>query len=315
MTFFFSKFENYLKYELNRSPLTVEAYIRDLHEFACWLSGGNFDIFIPQDVTTSDIRAWIGSMARRSSATTIRRKTQSLRAFFRWLVKTGHIAANPASSVILAKIAKPLPEFVRESEMEKILADTPHVPVSACSGPHELKEQALQLRNHLILNILYSIGIRQAELLLLNDSHISLTRMEAKVTGKRNKQRVVPIAPELAEEIKEWQTLRDRIYPDLPVPAPLLPGRSGNMSKPMLYKIVREGLASTGSAKKSPHVLRHTFATAMLNDGANLDTVREMLGHASLATTQIYTHLSFRELKKNYDTAHPRAGKTRKGLD
>ncbi len=304
---FFSKFENYLKYELNRSLLTVEAYMRDLREFAIWLSGGEIDIFNPRDVTPTDIRAWISSMARRSSATTIRRKTQSLRAFFRWMVKTGYIDTNPASNVILAKISKPLPEFVRENEMENLLLDKPS---SDLSESDNLKNHAIRLRNHLILNFLYSTGLRQAELLLLDDSHISLTRLEAKVTGKRNKQRVVPIAPELAEEIKEWQQLRDKIYPDLPSPAPLLPGRTGKMSKPALYKIVHDGLASTGSAKKSPHVLRHTFATAMLNDGANLDTVREMLGHASLATTQIYTHLSFRELKKNYDSAHPRATTT-----
>ena len=127
------------------------------------------------------------------------------------------------------------------------------------------------------------------------------------MTGKRNKQRIIPLPDPLLKEIADWQRIRNDAFPTLPHPAPLFPGEKGTLSKMQLYRIVKENLASTSAAIKSPHILRHTFATSMLNHGANLDTVKEMLGHASLTTTEIYTHLTFEQLRKNYNSAHPRA--------
>jgi len=169
------------------------------------------------------------------------------------------------------------------------------------------------MRDHLILNLLYSTGLRQAELLTLRDCDISFSAAEAKVTGKRNKQRIVPLPPQLLDEIAEWQKERDARHPGLAYPAPLFPGNKVSLSKMQLYRIVKDALAGTTSAARSPHVLRHTFATSMLNHGANLDTVKEMLGHASLTTTEIYTHLTFDQLRKNYDNAHPRAREGKEG--
>lgn len=293
------EFISYLSHELNRSPHTVEAYIRDISGFQSWLTGKSAIPFHPASVTMTDIRAWIGELAKTDSPSTLRRKTQSLRAYFRWLLKQGKVSANPAADVTLAKKGKHLPEFVRENEMEDLLS----------SPPTTIKEDDTYTatRNRLIISILYSTGIRQAELLGLRDSDISFSSKEAKVTGKRNKQRIIPLPETLLKEIADWQRIRNEAFPSLPSPSPLFPGEKGSLSKMQLYRIVKEYLSTTSAAAKSPHVLRHTFATAMLNHGANLDTVKEMLGHASLTTTEIYTHLSFEQLRKNYDSAHPRS--------
>lgn len=297
----FDGFLTYLRYELNRSRNTVEAYSRDLQQFAEWLNPDSSHPLDPASITSSDIRAWLASRASSDSATTLRRKTQSLRSFFRWMMRRHMIESNPASDVVLAKKPKRLPEFVREGDMEKIL-EIPRSENYDTSDEPSFEE----CRDHLIINILYSTGIRQAELLGLKDSDISFSSAEAKVTGKRNKQRVIPIPAPLLEEIREWIRMRDSRLERIS-PQPLFPGRRGPMSKSQLYGIVHRMLSPSTSQAKSPHVLRHSFATAMLNHGANLDSVREMLGHASLSTTEIYTHLSFDQLKAAYRTAHPRS--------
>lgn len=293
-------FITYMKVELNRSTLTIEAYHRDLIQFFDWLKGTNPEGIIYEEITTSDIRAWLSYLATNDSANTIRRKTQSLRAFFKWLRKQKIIKSNPAADVILAKKKKSLPEVVREEEMEAILT------------PGEGDNSYTQIRNHLILNILYSTGIRQAELLALKDSDINFSSQEMKVTGKRNKQRVIPLPTPLLKEIKEWQSIRDYKFGSIETPnyeySPLFPGKKGRpLSKMQLYRIVNNGLEASSSPQKSPHILRHSFATAMLADGANLDTVKEMLGHSSLTTTEIYTHLTFEQLRDTYLQAHPRS--------
>lgn len=298
-----ASFLKYMLLELNRSGHTAEAYGRDLREFAAHL-GEDPEAFIGGRVSSADIRGWLAALAREGvSPRSLRRKTQALRAYFRWLMKRGEVGSNPAAEVQLAKIGKKLPEFVREQEMEDIL-DTP-----APGG-----DPALRMRNHLILNLLYSMGIRQEELLRITDADISEYAKEIRVTGKRDKTRVIPVADELIEEIKQWQKVRDSLY-DLPKPAPLICSARGGLSKAGLYKIVHEELLPTNATHKSPHSLRHTFATSLLNGGAEINSVKELLGHASLQSTQIYTHLSFADLRKAYDSAHPRAAGDGHGSD
>ncbi len=288
-------------HELNCSRHTVEAYCRDISQFIVWLgiskdkTGQGTDTdFDPNTITTNDIRAWLGSLAKEDSALTLRRKAQSLRAFFRWLLQRGDISLNPATDLTLAKAPQRLPEFVKEQEIEEVIANF---------DISNFREH----RARIILLMLYSTGLRQEELRTLTDADISFSLREAKVTGKRSKQRIVPLPSELLEEIATWQRARDIRYPSLSSPKPLIAGKSGAISKKTLYDIVKNALATTSAIRKSPHVLRHTFATAMLNDGASLDSVKEFLGHSSLSTTQIYTHLSFNELKKSYTAAHPRS--------
>lgn len=291
------KFLSHLETEQRSSGHTVEAYGRDIRQFAGWLcDSADISEFDARSVTTSDVRAWIGSLADEGrTATTLRRKAQSLRAFFKWGMKAGLFQGNPASDISLAKKRKPLPNFIKEAELEEILA----------TQPADFKS----MRTHTVLSLLYSLGLRQAELLSITDSDINLTAKELRVTGKRNKQRVLPLPKELCNEIAEWQRVRNMQYPNLTSPAPLIAGPHGRLSRETLYKIVREGLAEVSAGRKSPHTLRHSFATAMINHGADLDAVKEMMGHSSLSTTQIYTHLSYKELLANYRGAHPRNNK------
>lgn len=288
------EFLEYIIVELNRSRLTADAYGRDIRDFAAWTGAAVPAEWDYASVTASDIRAWLGEQARHGAKpVTIRRKTQSLRAFYHWARRRNLVTKNPAAEIVLAKLPKPLPQFARENEVEEILS-------RPCLTFAERRARFAVL-------MLYSLGLRQAELLTITDADISRTALEIKITGKRSKQRVVPVPPALMEEIEAWQRLRDEKYPGLPHPAPLLAGPHGALSKESLYRMVHEALAPVHATKKSPHLLRHSFATAMLADGGDLNSVKEMLGHASLQTTQVYTHLSFRQLRENYN-AHPRAG-------
>lgn len=273
----------------------MEAYCRDIEQFVCWLApDGGWSTFNPESVTTGDIRAWLTSIATEDSALTLRRKTQSLRAFFRFLLKRDIIPSNPASDVVLAKAPKHLPEFVKENEIEDIVTSY---------NPADFRS----LRQHIVMLLLYSTGLRREELRTITDADIDFSLREVKVLGKRSKERTVPLPEELLQEIRNWQSVRDAKFPDLPNPKPLIAGSSGALSRAAIYGIVRDALSASSAQRKSPHILRHTFATSMLNNGASLDAVKEFLGHASLSTTQIYTHLSFAELKKAYSSAHPRS--------
>lgn len=288
------EFLKYLESEERASVHTVEAYGRDLHQFAEWLNESE----VPwENVRPADVREWIGTLADEGMApATLRRKAQSLRAFFRWGRIRDMFLSNPAADTPLVKKRRRLPDFVKEGDMEILLGDS-------------LPEDFSAARTHIILTLLYSLGLRQAELLGLSDADIRADGLELRVTGKRNKQRVLPVPPQLKAIIGQWQKMRDKHYPDLPAPRPLIAGPHGALSKEMLYQIVRQGLAGVSTGRRSPHTLRHSFATAMLNHGADIDAVREMLGHTSLQTTQIYTHISYKELMANYAGAHPRSRK------
>ncbi|MDE6480083.1 MAG: tyrosine-type recombinase/integrase [Muribaculaceae bacterium] len=288
-------FLRYLELELNRSKLTADAYGRDLREFAEFL-GKDDDMSDAETITTTDVRAWLADMARNGlSPRSLRRKTQAARAFFRWIQKQGIIPNNPAAEVQLAKIGRKLPEFVREQEMETLL-DNP-----VLGG-----DPALNIRNKLIINILYSCGIRRDELAKITDADIDFHQKEIRVHGKRDKTRIIPVADQLLNEIKEWQTVRDSLY-SLPSPTPLICSKRGKLTGRAIYDIVHNLLLGTGATHKSPHSLRHTFATSLLNNGAEINSVKELLGHSSLQSTQIYTHLTFSDIRKAYDEAHPRS--------
>lgn len=292
--------EEFLKYfelELNRSALTIDAYRRDLLEMAAHL-GLSQDLSDAASVTTTDLRAWIAEMSRVGlSARSLRRKTQAARAFFRWMQKQRLIDVNPAAEIKLAKIGRKLPEYVREQEMEELLDETP-------------AEEAgiLDVRNHLILSILYCCGIRRDELVKITDADIDVHSGELRVHGKRNKTRVIPLAYELISKIRTWQQIRDSHF-GLPTPAPLICSARGALSGKAVYRIVHGMLEGTGATHKSPHSLRHTFATSLLNGGAEINSVKELLGHSSLQSTQIYTHLTFNDIRKAYNSSHPRAKK------
>lgn len=301
-----ARFSSYLRHELNRSKLTVEAYERDLRQFSGWITCYNPDMFQPRDVTLSDVRAWLASLARQGvTPRSLRRKTQSLRAFFKFLLKTKEISSNPTKDLILPKLPKPLPDNIPADEIEKILSMEETVIENESSSLDQTTLEA-ETRDHLIIELLYSLGIRRAELIAITDADISPSASEIKITGKRSKQRVVPVPEKLMLHIIRWQKMRDSIWRLAESPRPLFVVKGKRITPWQVYNIVRKALSGVAAKKKSPHALRHSFATTMINEGADLDTVKEFLGHASLATTQIYTHISFKDMKHAYDAAHPR---------
>lgn len=294
-----NRFLDYLRYELNRAPLTVEAYELDIRQFIQWLSPQAPDQIDFTLITSSDVRSWLSSLAKKGeSPRTLRRKIISLRSFYKWMMKTGKVKTSPLLNVPLPKIPKPLPDLVKHGEIESAINDIRQL------DKDENPDAKLKV---LILELLYTLGIRRAELVGLNDHDVSFLQGEVKVTGKRSKQRVIPVPQKLIELIKDWQQFRDSSQISLEEDDPLLTIKGKRISPNQVYKIVHESLSLSTARKKSPHALRHSFASGMLNGGADIDSVREFLGHASLATTQIYTHISLNEIKKAYKTAHPRS--------
>ena len=288
------KYLQYIKLELNLSEHTQVAYGNDLRQWEQFLTGGGEQLDVAS-VTASDIRAWLLQLSGSGdSARTLRRKVQAVRSFYKWLMRNGTVVVNPAASVELARIPKRLPQLVREDSVDSLLDS-------------KIDDTDFeQVRNRLIVMMLYETGMRRADLIGLLDKNVDTTKCELKVHGKRDKDRIIPFGTELADWIEKYRSLRE----DQALAGEhFFVRESGEPLYPMLvYRIVREALTEAGvTSKRSPHVLRHTFATAMLNDGAALNSVKELLGHESLATTQIYTHVTFSELKNNYKLAHPRA--------
>ena len=297
-------FLDYLRYELNRAQLTVEAYETDILQFQQWLSPDNPQNIHFPSVSSSDIRAWLASLAKKGdSPRTLRRKIISLRSFFKWMLKTGRIKHSPLRDVPLPKIPRPLPDFIKPDEIEKALDNL---------KPEDSEDNPERLLEALVVEILYTLGIRRAELIGISDEDVDYNKSEIKVTGKRAKQRVVPVPEKLMAKIKKWQKTRDLNYEFALPDHPLFVVKGKRITPNQVYRIVHSALGESSARKKSPHALRHSFASGMLNGGAEIDSVREFLGHASLATTQIYTHISLNEIKKAYSSAHPRACESKK---
>lgn len=287
-------FLEYLIADRGYSPRTVATYRDDLIAFGNYfrkLDGG----LTWQTVDSDVVRGWIVAETDRSvSPRTVKRALSSLRSFFRYLVRTGAITRNPMLRVQNPKTGSVLPAFVREQEMDRLFDDV----VFPASGKGQ--------RDRLILLTFYTTGVRISELIGLDVADVSLTAGELKVTGKRDKQRIIPFGSELAREMAAYIGGRE----DRDVfGAPLFTNAAGRrIGQAEVRRTVRKYLSMvTMQKKKSPHVLRHTFATVMLNNGAEIEAVKELLGHESLSTTQIYTHTTFAELKKEYEHAHPRA--------
>lgn len=296
------KFLDYLQYELNRAPLTIEAYRLDILQFQEWISPENPSNVDFSSVAANDVRAWLAFLAKSGDTPrTLRRKIISMRALFRWMVKTEKIKASPIRDIPLPKISKPLPDLIKQEEIEHAIQNLQHQ-----------EDSSLPVMKGLIVDMLYSLGIRRAELISIDDSHIDFSKGEVKVTGKRSKQRVIPVPQRLLDKIQAWQRIRDKEEEKTVTESPLFLMKGKRITPQQVYKIVNEALSESTARKKSPHALRHSFASGMLNGGAEIDSVREFLGHASLATTQIYTHISLNEIKKAYATSHPRSLKNKK---
>ena len=288
-----NQFLDYLRYERNASPQTVQTYEESLRAFESYLTFRDNGLSL-DSVDTDLIRDWMESlMDKGNSASTINKNLSALRSFYRFALKRELVKKDPAHAVTGPKKSKPLPQFLREGEMNRLLDEL------------EWDSSFNNVRARTILLLFYEAGLRRSELIGLDDKDIDFEAAQLKVTGKRNKQRIVPFGAELAETLKDYKAKRQEEFGETSG-ALFLSDKGERISGAQVYQIVRKYLSMVTSLKKrSPHVLRHTFATAMLNNGAGLETIKSLLGHESVSTTEIYTHTTFEQLKRIYKEPEP----------
>jgi len=289
-------FLKYISFEKRYSKHTVISYQSDLAQFTNYISE-QFKCGDLSSATQIMVRSWVLSlMDAGTSPRTVNRKIASLRSYYKFLIKRGEIEKDPTIKVRLLKTQKDLPSFADEKELVNLL------------DKFEFTHDFEGLRQKLIIELLYGTGIRLSELIGLKDSDINHSQNTLKVLGKRNKERIIPIAAPLLGLITQYKNEKNHVFGGNPN-AFLLVNNKGDRAYPMMiYRIVNSFLNMVSSTeKKSPHTLRHTFATHLLNKGADLNAVKDLLGHSSLAATQVYTHNSLEKLKSVFDQAHPKA--------
>lgn len=291
-----SSFLRHLQYEKRSSHNTVLAYENDLQQFSQFLQA----TFSQADISTaahSMIRSWIVKLVEDGiGPSSVNRKIACLRTFYKFLLRQNAITNDPMGKINVLKTRKKLPEFVKEADMVNLLDN------------HAFPETFDGHRDRLILEMFYGTGIRLSELLHLKDNNVDLLNRTIKVLGKRNKERIIPFSTGLVLLIKNYLTIRNRDV-EMKAHGNLFVRSDGEPCYPMMiYKTVRKYLDRFPTVnKRSPHVLRHTYATHLLNKGAELNAVKDLLGHTSLAATQVYTHNSMEKLKKVFEQAHPKA--------
>ncbi len=291
------QFLDYLKYERRASEHTRSSYSIDLKQFEQYMEENFPDISLLECESVM-VRAWMMELLESDiTARSISRKLSALRAFFRYHTKLGNVRTNPLEAIIAPKISKRLPQFVEMNEMDNLFKE-------------ELFEDSFEgWRDRLIIELFYVTGMRLSELINLTRSSFDLYECQVKVLGKRNKERIIPFSPRVKAVIEKYLQLLDENHPEISKKSFIFVAQNGNKIYPLaVYRIVRKYLdLVTTIDKRSPHVLRHTFATHLLNNGADINAIKEILGHSSLAATQVYTHNSIEKLKNIYNQAHPRA--------
>lgn len=296
-----NKFIDYLRYEKNYSSHTEISYLNDVTQFEDFVVNkiGNF---IPSEIDSDIVRIWISTLIERGmKPSTVNRKLSSLKTFFNCLEKKEYVSTNPVKPVSSLKTSKRLPVFVNYKAMTRILDD-----------PDNYSDDFKGCRDQFLIELLYVTGMRRSELISLKDIDVDLSACTVRVTGKGNKQRFIPFSDETKKKIIQYIDIRDA---NVKNKSPFLfVKEDGEKLYPKLvYNIIHDHLNNISTlSKKSPHVIRHSFATEMLNNGAEINAVKELLGHSSLSSTEIYTHVTFDEMKKSYQKAHPRANKYRR---
>lgn len=290
-------FIGYLRKEKRYPPHSLISYSNDLNQFYSFLEE---ELKLPETHKPEhhDVRAWVVSlMEKELNPRTVNRKITALRSYFKFLKREGLIDNNPTQKITALKVKKQIPQFANEPDMERLFNQVEFEP--GFSGT----------RDKLVLEMLYSTGIRRAELINLKTADINFYKRELKVLGKRNKERIIPFTSILADSIKKYLSEKQQQNGKSMNPELLFVNDKGKkMGEKFVYNLVTKYLSLvTTIEKRSPHVLRHTFATHMLNNGADLNAIKEILGHANLSATQIYTHNTIEKLKSIYKQAHPRA--------
>ena len=286
-------FLQYIQYRKNYSSYTVLSYHNDISQFQTFLLS-IYNLSIDKAETTH-IRDWMETLRQdKQSPASINRKLSALKSFYKYLLREKQVNKNPTDGITSLKKPQKLPVFFRENEID------------AASGSHPAEEKDFaQARKHIILEILYQTGIRRAELLGIKNSDFNFFSLTLRVTGKGNKERVIPISKELKEKIQSYLILKEEYIGNTSY---FIVTDKGEQAYPnFIYRIVKESMGQVSTQdKRSPHVMRHSFASSLLNNGADINAVKELLGHANLSATQIYTHTSFEQLKESYKKAHPR---------
>ena len=290
-----NEFLNYLKFERNRSDLTIKNYGEDLRAFEEFY--GNLDSRLSWKSVDSDIiRDWMESMMDKgNNATSINRRLSALRSFYRFALTRKLVDKDPVHGVTGPKKGRPLPQFLKENEMDRLL------------DAESWMDSFEDVRDRMVIMTFYETGVRLSELIGLDDSMVDFSNRQLKVTGKRNKQRVIPFGEELLVTLRDYMKRRDKEV-NRQSEALFVSAKGRRMTSSQVRETVRKNLSKVCTLKKrTPHVLRHTFATAMLDNKAGIESVKKLLGHESLSTTEIYTHTTFEQLKREYYSAHPRA--------
>jgi integrase/recombinase XerC len=293
------QFVNYIQFEKRQSEHSVSAYRGDIIQFQDYLSI-QYQVDHLHEASHSMIRSWVVELRKNALTNkSIHRKVSSLKAFYKFLRREGVVVQNPTARIVLPKIEKRLPEFLKKDEIGSLL-----------EASYQMND-FVSLRNRLIILLFYQCGIRLSELVNLKEAYVENNSI--RVIGKRNKERIVPLIPEVKELIEKYLVVKHESFKGEANSTYLIVKNDGNQSYPkFIYTIVNQQLTGhTTLKKKSPHVLRHTFATQMLDEGADLNSIKEMLGHANLTATQVYTHNSLAKIKSIYKQAHPRADKTK----
>ncbi len=288
------KFLKYLRYEKRYSEHTIKAYAKDLEQFYVFASATGSEVITDHNV----IRGWLVALVEDGiSNRSINRKISTLKSFYKFLLREGIIEASPMEKVVAPKMKKSLPEFVPQKDLDKIevLGQTEYFPL---------------LRDYIIVETLYVTGMRRSELAILKEDDIDFSSRQIKVFGKRSKERLIPVTDNFLELVRRYRKAKKEFFGNKPYNKEyfILTDKGKKAYPEFIGRKVKSVLSSfTTVSKKSPHVLRHSFATHLLNNGADINAIKDLLGHESLATTEVYTHNSFEQLKKVYKQAHPRA--------
>ena len=303
------RFLDYIAIEKRYSERTVKEYGDDLRAWCAFL-GWSVEDFDPEELDSEDVKSWMMHMLDSGqSPRSVKRRLSAVKSLYRFLLSLGLVKVNITRTVIVPKVDKPLPMFFRESEMEAFKEQN-KVP-SYEEGMNKIEWLEL-MRDYLVVELLYQTGMRRAELAALNDNDVDVKGRQIRVFGKRKKERIVPMGEHLASTVQEYLQVKRDILTENNGFGIFLVRKKKNgewvaLGATALYNIVRARMGEVSTLKKhSPHVLRHTFATTMLNNGADIRTIQMLLGHSSLEATQVYTHTTFEQVKKVYDAAHPR---------
>lgn len=288
-------FIQYIRFEKRYSAHTVLAYQNDLDSFIKYLKP-HFELENPDLASRDMIRSWIVELIEQGLTTsTVNRKISTLKTYYNYLLRHGIVLVNPVNTIHSLKTPKRLPVYIEEEQLSTVLDE-----------PSDNKNRFAAQRDRLVLELLYATGMRRSELTELRDSSVNENMSTLKVQGKRNKERLIPLSKQMLEQLMLYQVTKRNSFDR--ANEYLIVTNKGKKAYPeLIYQITRHALVGVTSKKKSPHVLRHSFATHMLNHGADLNTIKELLGHASLAATQVYTHNTIEQLKIIYHKAHPRA--------